>query len=60
VGDELRVDASFASTSDAQVVRQKVADGIIDSMSIVFRALRWEDIDGVRTASKASYWPPTW
>ena len=47
--DDLRIDAAFASTTDAQDVRQKVADGVIDSMSIVFRGQDWEDIDGVRT-----------
>lgn len=48
-GDQLLVEASFASTKDAQEVRQKVADGVIDSLSIVFLGKRWETIDGVRT-----------
>jgi HK97 family phage prohead protease len=52
VGDKLRIDANFASTKDAQDVRQKVADGVIDSMSIVFRGLDWKDIDGIRTCVK--------
>lgn len=51
-GDRLLIDATFASTKDAQVVRQKVADGVIDSLSIVFRGLRWETIAGVRTCVK--------
>lgn len=47
--DRLMVEATFASTKDAQDVRQKVADGVIDSLSIVFLGKQWEDIDGVRT-----------
>jgi HK97 family phage prohead protease len=52
VGTELRIDATFASTKDAQEVRAKVADGVIDSMSIVFRGLDWKNIDGIRTCVK--------
>jgi HK97 family phage prohead protease len=52
VGDQLRVDATFASTRDAQDVRAKVLDGVIDSMSIVFRRLLWKTIEGVRTCVK--------
>lgn len=51
-GDRLVIDAVFASTEDAQQVRQKVADGVIDSLSVVFRALRWEQRDGIRTLVK--------
>ena len=47
--DRLMVDATFASTRDAQEVRQKVADGVLDSRSIVFIGKQWETIDGVRT-----------
>ena len=53
VGDKLMVDATFASTPDAQDVRAKVKDGILDSLSVVFRSLKWENIDGVRTCVKA-------
>ena len=51
-GDELRVDAAFGSTADAQLVRAKVKDGTLDSLSIVFIGKVWEDIDGVRTCVK--------
>lgn len=49
VGAELRVDGVFASTVKAQEARQKAADGVLDSMSIVFRGLEWQTVDGVRT-----------
>ena len=51
-GDELRIDATFASTTDAQEARRKVLDGVIDSVSIVFVGLKWKNIDGVRTCIK--------
>lgn len=47
--DNLMVDATFGSHKDAQEVRQKVADGTLDSLSIVFLGKQWETIDGVRT-----------
>ena len=53
VGEELWIDATFASTPDAQVVRQKIIDGVLDSVSIAFRGSDWRDIDGVRTCVKA-------
>ena len=34
-------------------MRTKVRDGVIDSMSICFRAIRWEVIDGIRTCTSA-------
>jgi phage head maturation protease len=51
-GERLMVEATFASTRDAQDVRQKVADGVLDSLSIAFRGLQWKDLDGVRTCVK--------
>lgn len=51
-GSELRVDATFGTTEDAQLVRRKVKDGILDSLSIVFLGKVWKDIDGVRTCVK--------
>lgn len=48
-GDTLMVDATFSTTPDAQLVRAKVKDGTLDSLSIVFRGLKWETIEGVRT-----------
>lgn len=53
VGTKLMVDATFASTQDAQDVRTKVKAGILDSLSVVFRGLKWEDVDGVRTCVRA-------
>ena len=50
--DRLMIDAVFASTGDAQEVRQKVAEGVLDSLSIVFIGKEWRDIDGVRTCVK--------
>ena len=47
--DDLMIEATFSSTPDAQEVRQKVADGTLDSLSIMFTGNRWEDIAGVRT-----------
>lgn len=48
-GDKLMIDVRLASTPDAQVVRQKLADEIIDSVSIVFLGETWETVDGVKT-----------
>lgn len=47
VGDELHLDAVFASTPDAQTVRQKVRDGVLSELSIVFRPLRRTEVGGV-------------
>lgn len=51
-GGVLMIDATFASTTDAQEVRTKVADGTLDSLSIVFLGSEWRDVDGVRTCVK--------
>lgn len=51
-GDELLIDARFSGDVASQDIRAKVAEGIIDSLSIVFRGLQWRDIDGVRTCVK--------
>jgi HK97 family phage prohead protease len=53
-GKNLMIDGRFATTPDAQLIRQKVRDGVIDSMSIVFRGIDWKDINGVRTCVKGS------
>ena len=45
----LMINASFGSGPGAQEARQKVAEGLVDSVSIVFLPRRWEDRDGVRT-----------
>lgn len=47
--DALMIDATFAGTPDAQQVRAKIADGTLDSLSIVFRGIKWEQVAGVRT-----------
>lgn len=52
VGDQLRIDATFSNTPEAQSARQKAADGVLDSMSIVFRGEQWRQVDGVRTCVK--------
>jgi len=54
VGERLMIDVTLASTPDSQTVRQKIADGIIDSMSIVFRGEKWETLAGVRTCVKGT------
>ena len=48
-GDDLMVDATFDAGSKAQEIRRKVNDGILDSLSVVFKGSKWKDIDGVRT-----------
>ncbi len=53
VGNELRIDAYFASTPDAQQARVKVIEGIIDSVSVVFRALQRVTVGGVPTVVAA-------
>lgn len=49
VGDQLWIDGRFSSTPEAQSARRKAAEGVLDSMSIVFRGLEWRTVDGVRT-----------
>ena len=46
------IDAVFGSDTAAQVVRQKVGEGLIDSVSIVFLGERWEDPKEVRTPTR--------
>lgn len=53
VGDALHIDADLASTPDAQTVRTKLAEGVLNSVSVVFRPLGWETIAGVRTCVRA-------
>jgi hypothetical protein len=48
-GDQLMIDARFTSTADSQEVRTKILDGTLNSLSIVFKATRWENVEGVRT-----------
>lgn len=36
------IDARFASTNDSQDVRRKVAEGVIDNISIVFLGHEWK------------------
>lgn len=49
VGSELHIDATLASTADAQLVRTKLAEGVLVHVSVVFRGLEWQQIDGART-----------
>lgn len=49
IGQKLYIDVSLASTGDAQTVRTKLAEGVLDSISIVFRGLEWRQVDDVRT-----------
>ncbi len=53
VGEKLYVDAYFASTPDAQLARQKIADGVLDTVSVAFRAGRRELLRGVPTVTVA-------
>ena len=53
VGPDLHIDCTLASTPDAQVVRQKLAEGVLNSISVVFIAQQWEQRAGVRTCVKA-------
>lgn len=48
VGDELRIDATFGTGTAAQEARRLVADGLVDTVSIVFLGEKWQTIDGVR------------
>lgn len=48
----LMIDAVFGSDTAAQGVRQKVSEGLIDSVSIVFMGERWEDRKGIRTLTR--------
>ena len=53
VGPDLHINAMLASTDDAQVVRQKLAEGILDSISVVFIGQEWEQRSGIRTCVRA-------
>lgn len=44
---KLMIDATFASTPDAQAVRQKVLDGVLDTVSVVFHNAKREVRGGV-------------
>ena len=53
VGPDLHINAMLASTPDAQVVRQKLAEGVLDSISVVFLGQEWEQRSGIRTCVRA-------
>ena len=53
VGRDLHIDCTLASTPDAQVVRAKLAEGVLNSISVVFIGQEWEQRAGVRTCIKA-------
>ncbi len=48
-GDRLMVEAVFSSTPAAQEVRQKVLDGTLTDLSVVFLGKDWKDVAGVRS-----------
>lgn len=48
-GNQLLIDATFGSDEHAQTARRKVAEGLIDSVSIVFLAHEKRDVKGVPT-----------
>jgi phage head maturation protease len=52
VGSELRIDAAFGSDRDAQLARQKMLDGTLRDLSIVFMPITKETIKGVVTVTK--------
>jgi hypothetical protein len=47
VGGQLIIDATFASDPDAQAVRQKVLDGVLGTVSVVFFNAQRKNVDGV-------------
>lgn len=51
-GNQLLIDAVFGSDSGAQEARRKVAEGLVDSVSIVFLASEKRDVKGVPTVFK--------
>lgn len=53
VGNALHMDADLASTPNAQLVRTKLAEGVLNSVSVVFRPLEWDSVAGVRTCVRA-------
>ena len=48
-GDKLYVDVALASTPDAQTIRDKLREGILNTVSIAFMGQQWETIAGQRT-----------
>jgi len=52
VADELRIDARFSASLEAQAVRGKVAEGTLADISVVFRPIQWDQIRGIRTLAK--------
>lgn len=53
VGNALHIDADLASTPDAQTVRTKLAERVLNAVSVVFRPLEWDSVAGVRTCVRA-------
>jgi hypothetical protein len=51
-GPRLMIDATFDSGPLGQEARRKVAEGMVDSVSIVFLGEKWETVKGVRTLTK--------
>ena len=43
-GGKLYVDVALSSTPDAQVVRDKLREGILDSVSIAFMGEQWDTV----------------
>lgn len=54
VGDRLMIDATFGSDEHAQSARRKVAEGMVDSVSIVFLPSMKREIKGVPTVLAGS------
>ena len=52
-GDDLWVEAKFASTARAQELRQLVLDGAVKHVSVGFMGSTRKDVDGVPTVIKA-------
>ena len=48
-GDALYVDVALGSGPDAQAVRQKIIEGLLDTVSIAFLGTEWATIAGQRT-----------
>ena len=53
VGPDLHIDCTLASTADAQSVRTKLHEGVLNSISVVFLGQEWEQRAGVRTCVRA-------
>ena len=45
-GDKLFVDVALASTADAQVIRDKLHEGVLSTVSIAFLGELWDTIQG--------------